>query len=486
MKTKILSLALLSFWSLTSLFAQDRTTVTANNSDISDNLDLRAVASIFGDSRDLADFEQRLNDPKSQISNLDLNNDNRVDYLRVIETVDGNTHLIIIQSVLGLDTFQDIATVEVERDRYNKVQVQVVGDVYMYGNDYIYEPVYAYTPVIYTSFYVNQYRPYYSSWYWGYYPSFYVAWTPFPIYTYHSHIGIYINLNHHYNYVDYRRCSVAYNHYYNGRRGNAYERQYPSRSFAQRNTGYSNRRELVSSRKPDTSNSRNNVANGNTRTNSVASSPRGARTVNGSNEVKGNASPRSTGTISTRDNQNPRSVTTQNGREVTSGSSPRSTGTISTRDNQSPRSVTSQGNQRAESPRTAGSSASQNPRSVASQGNQSQRTESPRTYGGNSGNQSPRAASPNMNQRNESQRTYGGSSANQSPRSVASQGNQAQRTESPRTYGGSSGNQSPRAASPNMNQRNESQRSSNQREYSQQSGGSQRGGGNSRGGNGRG
>jgi hypothetical protein len=463
MKTKILSLVLLSFWSVTSVFAQDRTTVTANNSDISDNLDLRAVASIFGDSRDLADFEQRLNDPKSQISNLDLNNDNRVDYLRVIETVEGNTHLIIIQSVLGLDTFQDIATVEVERDRYNKVQVQVVGDVYMYGNDYIYEPVYAYTPVIYTSFYVNHYRPYYSSWYWGYYPSFYVAWTPFPIYTYHSHIGIYINLNHHYNYVDYRRCSVAYNHYYNGRRGNAYERQYPTRSFAQRNTGYSNRRELVSSRKPDTSNSRNNVANGNTRNNSVASSPRGARTVNGSNEVKGNTSPRSTGTISTRDNQNPRSVTTQNGREVTSGSSPRSTGTISTRDNQSPRSVASQGNQgqRAESPRTYGNSGNQSPRSVAPQGNQNQRTESPRTYG---------------------------NSGNQSPRSVASQGNQNQRTESPRTYGGSSGNQSPRASSPNMNQRNESQRSSNQREFSQQSGGSQRGNsnGNSRGGNGRG
>jgi len=61
-----------------TLSAQDRTTVNAMSSDISDNLDLKAVASIFGESKDLADFEQRLNNPKAQISNLDLNNDNQL------------------------------------------------------------------------------------------------------------------------------------------------------------------------------------------------------------------------------------------------------------------------------------------------------------------------------------------------------------------------------------------------------------------------
>lgn len=58
-------------------------TVVAQNYDISDNLDLQAVASIFGESNDLEDFERRLNDPSLQISNLDLNRDNYVDYLRV-------------------------------------------------------------------------------------------------------------------------------------------------------------------------------------------------------------------------------------------------------------------------------------------------------------------------------------------------------------------------------------------------------------------
>jgi hypothetical protein len=265
MKTKILTLALLSIVSITSVFAQDRTTVTANNSEISDNLDLRAVASIFGDSKDLADFERRLNNPEVPISNLDLNGDSQVDYLRVIETVEGNAHLIVIQSVLGRDTFQDIATVEVEKDRNNRIQVQVVGNVFMYGNNYIYEPVYSFTPVIYSNFWVSNYRPYWSTWYWGYYPSYYYAWNPFPIFRYRSHIGLHINVHHHYNYVNVRRCQNIYNNYYNGgRRGSAYEVQHPNRSFAVRNANYSNRHELDQRRNVRTVSQRGELATRNT------------------------------------------------------------------------------------------------------------------------------------------------------------------------------------------------------------------------------
>src|SRR3970040_1699941 len=136
MKTKLLLLSLLTSVFATQIQAQGRTSVNAMNSEISDNLDLRAIASIFGDSRDLQDFERRLNDPKLQISNLDLNNDDEVDYLRVIESVENRTHVVIIQSVLDRDVYQDVATIEVEKDRYNKVHIQVVGNTYMYGTNY--------------------------------------------------------------------------------------------------------------------------------------------------------------------------------------------------------------------------------------------------------------------------------------------------------------------------------------------------------------
>ena len=259
MKAKILLTSLMSLL-LASSFAQDKTTVNAMSSEISDNLDLRAIASIFGDSENLEDFEKRLNDPKMQLSNLDLNNDDQVDYLRVIESVEGRTHLIVVQSVLGKDLFQDVATIEVEKDDNNRVQVQVVGDVYMYGDNYIYEPVYVRTPVIYDYFWVPSYRPYCSSWYWGYYPSYYSFWNPYPIFRYRHNVGLWINFGHQYNYVNYRRCHVAYNNYYY-RRGNGYERQYPNRSFSHRNSGYTNRYELEKTR----STTRKDVAYNNTR-----------------------------------------------------------------------------------------------------------------------------------------------------------------------------------------------------------------------------
>ena len=291
MKTKFLTLALLSIFSITSVFAQDRTTVTANNSEISDNLDLRAVASIFGDSKDLEDFERRLNNPEVPISNLDLNGDNQVDYLRVIETVEGNAHLIVIQSVLGRDMFQDIATVEVEKDRNNRIQVQVVGNVFMYGNNYIYEPVYSFTPVIYTNFWVSNYRPYWSTWYWGYYPTYYYAWNPWPIFRYRNHVNIFVNVNNTCHYVNYRRSSRAIA-MHQTRRANSYEVQYPTRSFSTRNRGVNNRHELTQTRATrsqefttDSSvrNTRNNqlsetsytgTRNGGVRSNTYQSSPR--------------------------------------------------------------------------------------------------------------------------------------------------------------------------------------------------------------------
>jgi hypothetical protein len=341
--------------SLTLAFAQDRTTVSAYNAEISDNLDLRAVASIFGDSRDLADFERRLNDPKIQISNLDLNNDNQVDYLRVIETVEGNAHLIVIQSVLGRDTYQDVATVEVERDRNNRVQVQVVGDVYMYGPNYIYEPVYAFTPVIYSSFWIGNYQPYCSSWYWGYYPSYYYAWSPWPIFRYRNHIGISINFNHHYNYVNFRRCGVVYNNYFRGgRRGNAYEVRYPNRSFQNRNTRYVNRYELdqnrntrvVGNREATHNNPRGNFAETSPRNNGAVrnESPRTVRSQETTYGVRNvaEANPRANSNVYSY----PRTVRTEQSPRVSSAAeaSPRNT----PRNYESPRVI----NQTKANPRT--------------------------------------------------------------------------------------------------------------------------------------
>lgn len=251
MKTNLHFIIIL-FFGIIGMQAQNRTTVIANSQDISDNLDLRAIATIFGESATLEDFERRLNDPQIQISNLDLNNDNEVDYLRIVENVENKTHLIIIQSVLGRDLFQDVATIEIERLRNNQLQIQIVGDVFMYGSNYIYEPIYNYTPIIYNTFWVNTYRPYCSPWYWNYYPRFYFAWNPYPYFRYRRNINFYVNYNNTCNFVHYRKSNhavVMHNHY----RTNGFERQYPNRSFSQRNNGYQNRYELTQTRSNNSS-----------------------------------------------------------------------------------------------------------------------------------------------------------------------------------------------------------------------------------------
>ena len=231
-KKKILKIAsvLLVLVGASTLHAQDITTVTALNTTIGDNLDLEAVASVFGDSKNLEDFESRLNDPKLQLSNLDLNEDNTVDYLRVVETAENNTHLIAIQAVLSENTYQDVATIEVEKDADNKTQVQIVGDVYLYGSNYIIEPVYVYRPLIFSLFWRPFYHPYRSVFYWGYYPKHFHFWHPQHVYTYRKNVHVHINVNHTYTHTRVRRSTRAV-HLHSTIKRNDVAKKHPNKSY---------------------------------------------------------------------------------------------------------------------------------------------------------------------------------------------------------------------------------------------------------------
>ncbi|MCB2221983.1 MAG: hypothetical protein KQI35_16465 [Bacteroidetes bacterium] len=254
MKRKIISLYVLLLMAFGYASAQERITITANNLEISDNLDLQAVASIFGDAENLEDFENRLNDPYTQISNLDLNRDGYVDYLRVVELSEAYTHLIVIQAVIGNDLYQDVATIEVEHDRYGVTTVQVVGNAYIYGPNYIIEPVYIYRPLIVAWFWGPHYRPWRSPYYWGYYPIYYRPWHPYSPHFYRTNVHVHINVHHTYYYTHVRKSGSAINMYHQVGR-NDYGNRYPENSFAKRNKGIPNRSGLNQHRSASTSNS---------------------------------------------------------------------------------------------------------------------------------------------------------------------------------------------------------------------------------------
>lgn len=244
--------------------AETTVTITATNADVSEQLDLRVIATLFGQAKDLQEFEQMINNPDSAFSNLDLNGDGDVDYLRVIETADQNRHLVVIQAVLAKDVYQDVASIFVDKEEESEtVTVQVIGDEYIYGSNYIIEPVYIYRPLIYDWFWGPSWVCWHSPYYWDYWPGW---WHPYHCIAHHlywDHCYWY----HHYHPICTYRTGHHHHPHYQPMRDRVsrsdYAVRHPERSFATRNASrnYSNARDIDRNRQNSIRNSANNRGN---------------------------------------------------------------------------------------------------------------------------------------------------------------------------------------------------------------------------------
>ncbi len=223
-----------------------------------DNLDLNAVLSIFKQSSTVEDFEKRLNAADSKVNNLDLNNDQKVDYLRVVDSGKDDFHSIIIQDPVSKTESQDVAVIEIQKKDNQTAHIQIVGDETLYGKNYIIEPhdqaqsvtdknanvddvyaspgsgtgnvminVWAWPSVGYI--YSPGYNYWVSPWYWGYYPGWYTPWNPYGYYFYRRN---FINYNygfygwhcHHYAFQS------GHNYYYGYRTTSGYVQKTAPRS----------------------------------------------------------------------------------------------------------------------------------------------------------------------------------------------------------------------------------------------------------------
>ena len=236
-----------------------------------DNLNLYAVMDLFRESETLEGFEKNLNAEDSKINNLDLNGDDRIDYIKVLDYVDGDVHTIVLQVAVNEKENQDVAVFTVQKDKQNQVQIQLIGDEELYGKDYIIEPIYddassvstpnpGYTannntvqketvvvtkttyvevaswPVI-TYIYVPTYTVWRSPWYWGYYPPYWNPWKPYYwdyYYGYHSHY--YTHYYGHYHHSYHHRYPHYNDHYYNGHRAYSNTVNHHRQSGMYRNT----------------------------------------------------------------------------------------------------------------------------------------------------------------------------------------------------------------------------------------------------------
>ena len=282
------------------LHADETVTVTATSSDISENLNLKTVATLFGQAENLEQFEQMLNNPDSAFSNLDLNGDGEVDYLRVVEVAEENRHLVVIQAVLAKDIYQDVASIFVEKDEQTQsITVQVIGDEYIYGSDYIIEPVYIYRPAIYDWFWSSSWVCWHSPYYWGYYPHWWRPYYCVDPFMYWDHCYW-----HHYHYpiCSYRTVHHPHHHYH-GMHHNVgrhdFATRHPERSFATRNASrnITNARSIEQHRRSSMRQEAINTSGTRTRVSTQSSATRQPATMN---RTFGSSNVRSAATTATR------------------------------------------------------------------------------------------------------------------------------------------------------------------------------------------
>ena len=96
-------------------YSQEKLTVVPADSSVFSGLDLQAVGDLFTQLQTLEDFERALNDTTKGVNNLDLDGDGRVDFIRVVDEVAEDVHLIILQVPIDSVEYQDVATIEIEK-----------------------------------------------------------------------------------------------------------------------------------------------------------------------------------------------------------------------------------------------------------------------------------------------------------------------------------------------------------------------------------
>ncbi len=173
-----------------------------------DHFSLEGALKVFKESKSLEDFEKKLNQKDNYVNNLDLDEDGKTDYVRVIDHMENDVHAITLNVAISKKESQDIAVIEIEKNGAESAILQIVGDEDIYGENVIVEPyeeegsgnkggpeeaatirlvvnVWFWSPIRFI--YSPRYVVWSSPWRWGYYPPWWRPWRPHPWHVYHPH-----------------------------------------------------------------------------------------------------------------------------------------------------------------------------------------------------------------------------------------------------------------------------------------------------------
>lgn len=161
---------------------ETRTITSSPTTDASSEFDLRVLENALKQTADAQTLEAMLNQDNPALHNLDLDEDGKVDYVKVTEFGSGNERglslTVELPPVKGSteSEVQEIATITIEKETDTTGNYQIQGNPSIYGNNYYYRSGFGIGDYLLMSW-MFSHRPYYSSpWGYGRYPPRYNSW----------------------------------------------------------------------------------------------------------------------------------------------------------------------------------------------------------------------------------------------------------------------------------------------------------------------
>ena len=137
-----------------------------------EGLNLEAVTDLATKVKTPQEFEEKLNKPGNLINNLDLNEDEIVDFIKITEINDETGKGFSLSTEVAPNDEQELAVIQFEEQEGNAV-VQAHGNSHLYGNHHYYHRSYGLTDLLIWNYYLGGHRRYSSPYGYNNHPSYF-------------------------------------------------------------------------------------------------------------------------------------------------------------------------------------------------------------------------------------------------------------------------------------------------------------------------
>jgi len=145
-----------------------------------DGLNLQAVTDLATKVKTAEEFETKLNEKGNKINNLDLNEDDKVDYIKVTEINQDKQYGFSLTTELSKEKKeeQELCVIQFEQDADKQVTVQTHGNSNIYGSNHYYHHRTSVTDILIWSYFLSPHRSYRSPWGYNRYPNNFSSYSP--------------------------------------------------------------------------------------------------------------------------------------------------------------------------------------------------------------------------------------------------------------------------------------------------------------------